>query len=239
MDFVYIIKDFIKCKGDLKQFICNRAMPFFRSEYWLLPKEYFKDSYLTLNNISYSLNSFDDESFSEVIADYNYNDIRSDDIVLDIGANLGYFSLAVFNNSKKVYAVEPLFISELQHNIELNHAQENILILPYALSLSDLEISYAGKIGKASGKSLSELIQMCGGHVDVLKCDCEGGEWCIRPEELLGIRRIEMEIHSFNGENTKVLIDMLVSCGYSVDIERKNDKLVLVHAFDSNDGELR
>jgi hypothetical protein len=34
------------------------------------------------------------------------------------------------------------------------------------------------------------------GGCDFLKCDCEGGEWQIRPGDLAGIRRIEMELHT-------------------------------------------
>ncbi|HNB04239.1 MAG TPA: FkbM family methyltransferase, partial [Methanoregulaceae archaeon] len=33
------------------------------------------------------------------------------------------------------------------------------------------------------------------GGCDFLKCDCEGAEWKIRPVDLEGIRRIEMELH--------------------------------------------
>ncbi|HMV50520.1 MAG TPA: hypothetical protein PKD31_22460, partial [Blastocatellia bacterium] len=33
------------------------------------------------------------------------------------------------------------------------------------------------------------------GGCDFLKCDCEGAEWQIDPDDLAGIRRIEMELH--------------------------------------------
>ncbi|MGA2104944.1 MAG: FkbM family methyltransferase, partial [Methanoregula sp.] len=42
--------------------------------------------------------------------------------------------------------------------------------------------------------TLKDLIKIAGG-CDFLKCDAEGAEWLIRPQDLAGIRRIEMELH--------------------------------------------
>jgi hypothetical protein len=33
------------------------------------------------------------------------------------------------------------------------------------------------------------------GHIDFLKCNCEGGEWTILPREYLGIREIRLDYH--------------------------------------------
>lgn len=86
---------------------------------------------------------------------------------------IGLYSLGVFSRVSKVFAVEPLFIEELGRNIELNGF--DITILPYALSNSDIDVSFGTKKGIAKGKSLTELIELAGGHIDFLKCDCEGG----------------------------------------------------------------
>jgi hypothetical protein len=43
--------------------------------------------------------------------------------------------------------------------------------------------------------SLRQILIIAGG-CDFLKCDCEGAEWQIQPEDLAGVRRIEMELHT-------------------------------------------
>jgi hypothetical protein len=55
-----------------------------------------------------------------------------------------------------------------------------------------------------------------------LKCDCEGGEWLIQPEELAGIRRIEMELHTppISGLPNPVLLDYICQ-HYDFSIDRK------------------
>ena len=44
-----------------------------------------------------------------------------------------------------------------------------------------------------------------------MKCDCEGAEWSIRPEDLDGVRRIEMELHMppIGGPVNRALLDYI------------------------------
>jgi len=73
---------------------------------------------------------------------------------------------------------------------------------------------------------------MCGGHVDFLKMDCEGAEWCITPDELKGIRRIEAEIHNFDGtHNLLDFVDMLSNNGYKYTLYTPREGLLHIHAF--------
>ena len=55
-----------------------------------------------------------------------------------------------------------------------------------------------------------------------MKCDCEGAEWLIDPEDLAGIRRIEMELHlpPISGPPDMALLDYL-DRHYEYSIERK------------------
>jgi hypothetical protein len=167
----------------------------------------------------------------QVETEYSYEDLRPSDILLDIGANIGVFSLKVRNRVRKVFAVEPLFIEELQQNINLNNAK-NIEILPYALGNGNTLCEFEGRSATITGKTLSELINLCGGHIDFLKIDCEGAEWSITPEEIkqANIRRIEGEIHGFNGENMNHFVAMLQNQGYKVKVE-PSKKVMMIHAF--------
>ena len=64
------------------------------------------------------------------------------------------------------------------------------------------------------GSSLTELINLCGGHVDFLKCDCEGGEWCVTKEELKNIRRIEMELHCIDNHTHEEYLNIFSDMKY-------------------------
>jgi hypothetical protein len=59
------------------------------------------------------------------------------------------------------------------------------------------------------------------GGCDFLKCDCEGGEWLMNPEDLAGIRRLEMELHipPIGGPPNRELLDF-ISRYYHFEIER-------------------
>jgi FkbM family methyltransferase len=127
------------------------------------------------------------------IPDYYFDDIRRDDIVLDIGANAGAFCIRASRFSDRVVAVEPLIPGILSENIVLNGSRVTILNL--ALGEGSIrEVMWDGIKKTMRTATLKSIIDLAGG-CDFLKCDCEGAEWSIRPEDLDGVRRIEMELH--------------------------------------------
>lgn len=145
----------------------------------------------------YYLNSPNLMTIHEVNTQYQYYDIKSTDIVLDIGACIGAFSLKVRNKVNKVYAVEPLMTEYLKEHIKLNNVT-NITVLEYALGTNIMNLSWKYDVDivkQVKGLPLTQLINLAGGYIDFLKCDCEGGEWYIQEKELQDIRRIEMEVH--------------------------------------------
>lgn len=229
MDIKYLFKDFIyvrRSRGTIQDFINRR----YKSEHFPIVDSRNVTHVMIKNCFILPLNNQRNDMITQVYSEYDFSNIETTDIVLDIGANVGIFSLAVKDKVKRVYAVEPLFFEELSENIRLNKV-ENITALNYALSNTDIKLEFEGKTGYATGKTLNQLKKMCGGHVDFLKCDCEGGEWCIQPDELEGIRRIEIEVHSFNGEKLYDFPEMLKSAGYCVRVDPRDDYTILVHAF--------
>jgi len=133
-------------------------------------------------------------SVLQVQSDYQFDDIKEEDIVIDIGANIGGFSIPASRVSKHVYAVEPITVEELRKNIAMNN--RNITVLETALGNGQPEeIRWRTQHKPVLTMTLSEIKKRCGG-CDFLKVDCEGGEWAIRPWELEGTRRIEMEVHT-------------------------------------------
>ena len=172
-------------------------------------------------------------TINQVLSEYKFYDVQKEDVVLDIGANVGGFSMFISKNVKQVYAVEPLYTDVLEANVSQNSIK-NIKIFNFGLGNNPFTCEFINRKKVVQTKTLHEILGMCGKVVTFLKCDCEGGEWAIQPHELKGIRRIEAEIHSFNDENLYDFPDMLVKCGYTVDITNKTDHAMMVHAHKTN-----
>ena len=127
------------------------------------------------------------------VPEYWMEDIRADDHVLDIGANIGAFCIRAAKMSRHVAAVEPVTADLLEENIAMNGV--NIRVFRAALGDGSLsETDWDGIRSLVPTFRLRDLVRNAGG-CDFLKCDCEGAEWQIDPKDLSGIRRIEMELH--------------------------------------------
>lgn len=166
---------------------------------------------------------------SQVLEEYKLYDLRKTDIVLDIGAHIGAFSMLVCNSVKHVYAVEPLFYDILSKNIENNNIS-NITAFDIGLGTEPTNCEFMSRKKIIMCATLSHLIEMCGGHVDFLKIDCEGGEWSILPDEFNGIRRIECEVHSCNNHNMFDFVEMFKTLGYDIDVTDRTETTMLIHA---------
>lgn len=154
-----------------------------------------------------------------VVGEYRFDDIRPEDIVLDIGANVGAFCIRAARRSRHVLAVEPVLTEVLRENIGMNGA--GVTALGGALGDgSPVRITWGPETRTVKTHTLGELVAMAGG-CDFLKCDCEGAEWSIRPEDLDGVRRIEMELHMppIGGPVNRALLDYIGE-HYDFEIER-------------------
>jgi hypothetical protein len=132
---------------------------------------------------------------THVTREVDLTDIRPDDIVLDIGACIGGFTVPAALRCAHVYAVEPLYTDELRENIAFN-SLENVTVLEKAIAPTPgdrVTLTYAGTTKTVETVTFADLVRTM--HPSFLKCDCEGGEWTIDPIDLADIRRIEMEIH--------------------------------------------
>ena len=183
------------------------------------------------------------DTISEVEYHYKYYDLRPTDIVLDIGTCIGAFSLKVNKKVLQVHSIEPVMTEPLKRNISLNNAN-NITIYEYALGDgNDITIDWHGNIKTVKTYSLTDIISMCGGHIDFMKCDCEGAEWNIKSDEIKNIRRIEMEVHNVdNNHPISYFEDMLNDNGFIYNITHISYNLFLISAKKKDnkktDGEL-
>lgn len=154
------------------------------------------------------------------VGEYRFNDICPEDIVVDIGANVGAFCIRAARRSVHVTAVEPVTAALLRANIEANNVPVRVLEgalgngKPAVISWDEQRVS-------TPTHTLKTILEQSGG-CDFLKCDCEGAEWLINPPELTGIRRIEMELHQppIGGRPNPALLDYIGNY-YDFEIDRK------------------
>lgn len=168
---------------------------------------------------------------AQAYEDYRLDDIRKTDIVVDIGASIGGFSIPAAQRASRVCSIEPMTPHILRSNIELNGIS-NITV--HDIGLGDggpAEVEWMGERKKIETRRLGQIIAMSGG-CDFLKIDCEGLEWTISPEELSGIRRIEMEVHKV-GYPITLMEGRLRAAGFAFETVIQADAnigLWLVHA---------
>ncbi|NMA11445.1 MAG: FkbM family methyltransferase [Methanomicrobiales archaeon] len=154
-----------------------------------------------------------------VVGEYHFDDIRPDEIVMDLGANVGAFCIRAARRSRHVLAVEPILTEALRENVARNGG--GVDVVDGALGTGEsVRIAWGEKTLAVTTRTLGEFAAMAGG-CDFLKCDCEGAEWFIRPQDLDGVRRIEMELHMppIGGPVNRRLLDYIGE-HYDFEIER-------------------
>lgn len=166
-----------------------------------------------------------------------YVQLREDAVVVDVGANIGDFTIqvAALCPRGRIYAVEP--VGENARMIEINkllNGMSNIEVLPIALGAEEGKIAIHVAGNQSSGYfftcqegeetvrliTLPRLMQEYGiERIDLLKLDCEGAEWDILPACSAILPRIDqicMEFHPRDGWTGARLADWLRDAGYQV-----------------------
>lgn len=149
-------------------------------------------------------------------------------VVIDIGANIGSFSVYAAHFGAKVYAVEPEphNLEALNKNIELNNMQDKIIICPYGISdykgTAVIHDSGGGASIKDDGAFGAEIEIMTLDNffhlheiksVDVLKIDVEGSEpeiiLAASKENLNKCKNIAMEFDIRSGDQMGAMVQKL------------------------------
>lgn len=174
------------------------------------------------------------------------NLVKPGDTCIDIGANLGYFSIPLsryIGIEGKLFSVEPVanFRKHLVKNLE-NFGLKNTEVLPYALGEEDNkkiqmvtpEVEGVIRHGRTEVKEISEHSQVAFEHetvlmrpqtlfghlpnIDFIKCDVEGYELHIIPlfTEIISQKRPILEIEIDPIENKREIISRLKTLDYSV-----------------------
>ncbi len=181
--------------------------------------------------------------------------VNEGDIVIDVGAYIGGYSVWAAQKAKLVFAIEPN--PETYEYLEKNVCDiENIItykgvvcseekdIPLYISTLNPAENSITRKYKRkiyTHALTLPAIFKRYNPHIshcDVLKLDCEGAEYEIlfnSQDVLPKINRIIMEFHvprywGIEGYTVQRLIDMLRSNGYKVNIVQRKCYQGIIYA---------
>jgi FkbM family methyltransferase len=160
--------------------------------------------------------------------------------IVDIGANIGFFALYAAKcwPGADVMAYEPAPDNQgwLKNNIERSGATR-VKVCPYAVAdttgRKTLHLKQESgwhsfwddgsqRTADVETLTLDAICESAAGRIDLLKMDCEGGEYqALRDKEALlasSVRYIAMEYHERKGEGVDELLEILTRAGFRCDI---------------------
>lgn len=171
--------------------------------------------------------------------------LREGDCVVDIGANIGAFTVLaarMVGKTGKVFAYEPdpICCERLRENVRLN-ALSNVVVDNSAVSGSngtarlhrhqknafsslfevvDGRVDEHGESFEVPLVAIADVIARCEGPVRLLKVDCEGAEYemfdAMTAESATNVQQIAMEVHGIPGRSREDLSKRLVALGFRV-----------------------
>jgi FkbM family methyltransferase len=171
--------------------------------------------------------------------------------VLDIGANVGIFSLAARSAfpGATIHAYEPNRALEAHLNHQAKAADARVFFEAVGRDDGTIRLvvldenesvhtaSQLDEAGSIPQVSLRSAIDRMGGTVDLLKIDCEGAEWDMLEdiEPWRRVRHVTMEYHLRDGLDHGSVQTALRRCGFVVRHQVRADTFGLV--FASNSGQ--
>lgn len=155
---------------------------------------------------------------------------RTPRTIVDIGGHAGLFALCarILFPEAIIHAYEPN--PEMQPYLDHQKTVGNFVVYPEAVGRksdraslvlgaeSVFAVIASDPAGAISVVSMREVIERLGGHVDLLKLDCEGSEWEILTDvsAMREVDEITMEYHLNNGRSISELEKLICSAGFRI-----------------------
>ncbi len=152
--------------------------------------------------------------------------------ICDIGANIGLFSLWARHKfpDAKIHSYEPnpRVLECLQKNLQ----GQDVTVYPEAVGAESGKIEMEDKWDSRNAKiqsssegriemvSIATAIERLGGEIDLLKMDCEGGEWDIfqAADALKKVKVIRMEYHlKAHKKSVEDFKGLVTAAGYHIE----------------------
>lgn len=143
--------------------------------------------------------------------------LKEGDRFIDVGANIGYFSLlasSLVGRSGRVHAIEasPTIFEQLKHNVNRNHCTN---VQAYNMAASDTEgllpIFLAGK-GNLGGTTTLAAVACRDGHTYETQVVAKPLASIIGEDELLGARLIKIDVEGAEAAVIKGIERLLPRC---------------------------
>ena len=218
---------------------------------FIFRKDASKDFLLRLRNglsLQLQLGTFDVQMAAEIVGEKVYtprhivNKFGAVDIVLDIGANKGIFTVFASKQFPNAviysYEPDPDIFAQLKSNVVLNKLEGRCVLYNAAVWCDTASVSFlrsasdnagTGRIVEGDKKPLnavevpavgfSDLLDKLG-NVDFAKMDVEGGEYRIildtAPEYLKRVKCLALEWHRVPGHHVSELVERLYAIGFTL-----------------------
>lgn len=168
-----------------------------------------------------------------------YVPLEKKDIVMDIGAHIGCFSVLAGSICKKVFAFEPWEESYtlLRINVK-NNALENVECFKKAVTdkntkyvkfflhkkwngcNSTIPVKGFGESIQVENQNLHEFLET--NKISFVKMDIEGGEYELIPVLIeYEVPKMVFELHKIHGHKPKELVTLLQNKGYNILVEKQ------------------
>ena len=167
--------------------------------------------------------------------------LRADVTILDIGGNVGLFSLAARHAFPRalicLYEPNPSLETYLKHQAKIANFNYFMQALGSKNGRVNLKLSGKGASGNTisifneSGEipclSLSEAVRNLGDRIDLVKIDCEGAEWDLFQAVSVWdkIQNIAMEYHLYKkGQTLEALKETIESLGFTIEMVKPTNQ---------------
>lgn len=180
-------------------------------------------------NIYFKLFDYEDSMFI-------INSINQNDVFVDVGANVGHYSMLAAKNKAKVFAFEPVknTFCKLEKNIKLNNLQDNVVLYNLGVGnknetlefITDKDVMNSVATNVSPKNEQIEVVQLDhklnGINPTMLKIDVEGYEWFVLEgaKNILSSNELKYILIEFNNSGNKfgkedVLIhEILIKYGF-------------------------
>jgi len=214
----------------------------FNKEYSIItPTSYNVKFYVDFND-SISSSIYNKGFFDKTLTEYIINNIKESDVVLDVGANLGWMTCLFASKAKKVHAFEcnSEVYNQLVCNVHLNNFKDKTSL--YEIALSDkkgeseftryahsghghLESNVRYNTYKDTVKVKTDTIDnIISEKVDFIKVDVEGFEYNVLKGAKNTISKYKPDIFLEYNNNNKI-VEYLKSLGYDFFIVGENQQI--------------